>query len=105
MTDIWNVVVNLDLKWYRSQLDLINVILKQVETYQKNRRSLSTGRYVNWQEIKYLPSVLEQLNLELDLETLLPLVCQKRRLLNFGRRCVKLCLEPLLVQHYKPYIR
>jgi hypothetical protein len=34
--NFWNVVVNLDLKWYRSQLDLIGVILAHVENYQKN---------------------------------------------------------------------
>jgi hypothetical protein len=36
MGNFWNVVVNLDLKWYRSQLDLIDVILEHVETYQRN---------------------------------------------------------------------
>ena len=83
MGNFWNVVINLDLKWYRSQLDLIDLILKQVETYQRNPCSLNTGCYVNWQEIKYLQAVWEQLNLEFeDIEKLLPLTCQKRGLLN-----------------------
>jgi hypothetical protein len=47
--NIWNVVVTLDLKWYRSQLDLIDLILKQVENIQRYPRSLNTSRYVNWQ--------------------------------------------------------
>ena len=33
--NFWNVV-NLDLKWYRTQLDLIDIILKEVETFQGN---------------------------------------------------------------------
>jgi hypothetical protein len=27
--NVWNVVVSLDLKWYRSQLDYIDAVLKQ----------------------------------------------------------------------------
>jgi len=29
--NFWNIVVNLDLKWYRTQLDLIDLILRQVD--------------------------------------------------------------------------
>ena len=83
--NFWNVVVNLDLKWYRSQLDLIDLIFKQVETFQRNPRSLNTSRYVNWQEVKYLQAVWEQLNLEFqDIEKLLPCTRQERGVLNFG---------------------
>jgi hypothetical protein len=52
-SNFWNVVVNLGLKWYRYQLDFIDLILRQVETFQKNPRSLNTSRYDNWHEIKY----------------------------------------------------
>jgi hypothetical protein len=45
--NFWNVVVNVDFKRYRSQLDPIDVILLHVETYQKNPHSFGTGRYVN----------------------------------------------------------
>jgi hypothetical protein len=30
--NFWNVVANLDLKWYRFHLELIDLILKQVQT-------------------------------------------------------------------------
>ena len=80
-----NVVVNLDLRWYGTQLDLIDIILKQVETFQENPRSLKAGRCVTRQEIKYLYAVWEQLNFELTyVEKLLPMTRQKRGLLNFG---------------------
>jgi len=42
--NFWNIVVNLDLKWYRTQLDLIDLILRQVETFQENPRALRVGR-------------------------------------------------------------
>jgi uncharacterized protein YoxC len=42
-------------------------------------------RYINWQEIKYIQTVWEQLNLELkDLEKLLPVTRRKRGLINLG---------------------
>jgi len=83
--NFWNVIVNIDLKWYRTQIDLIDMILQQIETYQKNPRWLGTNRYVSWQEITYLHAVWEQLNLEFeDMERLLPVTRQKRGLLNFG---------------------
>jgi hypothetical protein len=64
---------------------LIDLILRQVETFQRNPRSLNTNRYVNWQEIKYLKALWYQLNLEFqDIEKLLPLTLQKRGLLNCG---------------------
>ena len=82
--NFWNVIVNIDLKWYRTQIDLIDMILQQIETYQKNPRWLGTNRYVSWQEITYLHAVWEQLNLEFeDMERLLPVTRQKRGLLNF----------------------
>jgi hypothetical protein len=71
--NFWNVV-NLNLKWWRFKLDLIDVILKQVETYQKNPRSVSAVRYVKWKVITYLHAVWKELNLELEnMERLLPL--------------------------------
>jgi hypothetical protein len=45
--NFWNVVVNVDFKWYRSHLHPIDVILQQVETYQKYPLSFGSGRYVN----------------------------------------------------------
>jgi uncharacterized protein (DUF2225 family) len=83
--NFWNIVVNLDLKWYRTQLDLINLILRQVETFQENPRTLKVGRYVSKAEISYLYAVWEQLNSELaDVEKLLPPTRKKRGLLNLG---------------------
>jgi hypothetical protein len=50
---------------------------------------MNTGRYVNWQEIMYLHAVWDKLNLEFaDMQKLLPLTRQKRRL-KFWRRCFK----------------
>jgi hypothetical protein len=54
--NFWNVV-NLDLKWYGTQLDLIDIILKQVETFQGNPHSPSAGRYITQQEVNYLYAV------------------------------------------------
>jgi len=83
--NFWNVIVNIDLKWYRTQINIIDLILQQIDTYQKNPRWLGTSRYVSWQEITYLHAVWEQLNLEFeDMERLLPVTHQKRGLLNFG---------------------
>jgi hypothetical protein len=77
-----NVVVN--LKWYRSQLDLIDDLLGHVENYLKTPRAIHAGRYINWHEIVYLHAVWDQLNLELtDMEKLLPQTRQKRGLINF----------------------
>jgi hypothetical protein len=46
---------------------------------------LNANRYVNWQEVKYLQAVWEQLNVEFQgIEKLLPVTRQKRGLLNFG---------------------
>jgi len=74
------------LKWYRTKLDMIDLILTQVGTYQTNPRFIHTGRYINWQEMTYLQAVCEQLNLESqDIEKLLPVTRQKRGLLDFGR--------------------
>ena len=42
--NFWNVIVNIDLKWYRTQIDLIDIILQQIGTYQKNPRWLGTNR-------------------------------------------------------------
>jgi len=82
--NFWNIV-NLDLKWYRTELDLIDIILRHVETFQENPGTLKVGRYVTQQEISYLYAVWEQLNSELaDVEKLLPMTRQKRGLLNFG---------------------
>jgi len=78
-------IVNLDLKWYRTQLNMINLILTQVGTYQTTPRFIYRGRYINWQEVTYLQAVWEQLNLEFqDIEKLLPVTRQKISLLNFG---------------------
>jgi hypothetical protein len=83
--NFWNLIVSLDLKLYRTQLDLIDLILTQIGTYQTNPRFIHPGRYVNWQEVTYLQAVLEQLNLEFqDVENLLPVTRQKRGLLEFG---------------------
>jgi hypothetical protein len=83
--NFWNIVVNLDLKWYCTQLELINLILRQVETFQENLRALKVGRYVSKMEISYLYAVWEQLNSELaDVEKLLPMTRRKRGLLNFS---------------------
>ena len=61
--NFWNLIVNLDLKWYRVQLDMIDLILTQVGSYPTNPRFVNTSRYVNWQEVTYLQAVWEQLNL------------------------------------------
>jgi len=83
--NFWNIVVNLDLKWCRTQLDLICIVLRQVQTFQGNPRTLKVDRYVTQQEISYLYAVWEQLNSELaDVEKLLPMTRRKRGLLNFG---------------------
>ena len=83
--NFWNLIANLDLKWYRAQLDLIDLILTQVAFYPTNPRFINTSRYVNWQEVTYLQAVWEQLNLEFqDIEKLLPITRQKRGLLDFG---------------------
>ena len=83
--NFWNLIVNLDLKWYRVQLDMIDLILTQVASYPTNPRFINTSRYVNWQEVTYLQAVWEQLNLEFqDIEKLLPITRQKRGLLDFG---------------------
>jgi hypothetical protein len=83
--NFWNVIVNLDLKWYRWQLDLIDATLGHVENYLKTSRAIHAGRYVNWHEIVYLQAVWNQLNLEFtDMEKLLPEPRQKRGLINFG---------------------
>jgi hypothetical protein len=78
VTDFWNIVFNLDLRWYRTQYDLIDIILRQVETFQKNSRALKVGRYITQQEISYLYAVWDQLNFELaDVEKLLPMTRRK----------------------------
>jgi hypothetical protein len=64
---------------------MIDLILKQVGTYQTNPRFIHTGRYINWQEVTYLQAIWEQLNLEFqDIEKLLPVTRQTRSLLDFG---------------------
>ena len=79
--NFWNVVVNLDLNWYRSQLEVIDLILHHIDTYQKGSRTQNTSPYINWQEINYLHAVWDQLNLELmDLEKLLPTARRKEDL-------------------------
>ena len=83
--NFWNVVVNLDLKWYRTQLHLIDIILKQVETFQEKSQAANTGHYITREEINYLYAVWVQLNSEFrDVEKLLPILRQKRGLFNFG---------------------
>jgi len=83
--NFWNIVVNLDLKWYRTQLDLVDLILKHVETFQEKPQVAHTGRYITRQEISYLYAVWAQLNSEFrDVEKLLPVSRQKRGLFNFG---------------------
>jgi len=49
--NFWNLIFNLDLKWYRTQLNMIDLILTQVGTYQTNPRFVHTGRYIYWQEV------------------------------------------------------
>ena len=64
---------------------MIDLILKQLDAYQKQPRMVDKQKYVNWQELKYVQTIWEQLNLELkDLEKLLPVSCRKRGLLNLG---------------------
>jgi hypothetical protein len=46
--NVWNVVVNLDLKWYRFQLDYIDVVLNHVDRYQRDPRMQIVAHYVNW---------------------------------------------------------
>ena len=71
--NFWNLIVNLDLKRYQTQLDIIDLILTQVGIYQAKPRFVNTSRYINWQEVTYLQAVWEQLNLEFqDIEKLLP---------------------------------
>ena len=83
--NFWNVVVNLDLKWYRSQLDLIDIILKQVETFQEKPHAANAGHYITREEVNYLCAVWAQLNPEFrHVEKLLPISRQKRGLFNFG---------------------
>ena len=83
--NIWNLIVNLYLKWYRAQLDMIDLILTQVGSYPTNPRFINTSRYVNWQEVTYLQAVWKQLNLDFqDIEKLLPITLQKRGLLDFS---------------------
>ena len=82
--NFWKIV-NLDLKWYRTQLDLVDIILKQVETFQEKPQVANTGCYITQQEIKYLYAVWAQINSEFrDVEKLLPIAHQKRGLFNFG---------------------
>jgi hypothetical protein len=45
------------LKWYRTQLNLTDIILKQVKTFQENPRTLKACHYVTRQEISYLYAV------------------------------------------------
>ena len=63
--NFWNVIVNLDLNWYRIHLNLIDIILKQIDGYQKQPRMVDKQKYVNWQELKYVQTIWEQLDLEL----------------------------------------
>jgi uncharacterized protein YoxC len=64
---------------------LIDLVLKQIDAYQKQPRMVDKQKYVNWQELKYVQTIWEQLNLELkDLEKLLPVNRRKRGLLNLG---------------------
>jgi hypothetical protein len=36
--NFWNVIVNLDLNWYRIHLNMIGLILKQINVYQSSPR-------------------------------------------------------------------
>ena len=63
--NFWNVIVNLDLNWYRMHLNLIDIILKQIDGYQKQPQMADKQKYVNWQELKYVQTIWEQLDLEL----------------------------------------
>jgi hypothetical protein len=83
--NFWNVIVNLDLKWYRTQLDVVDIILKQVETFQEKPHAANTGHYITREEVKYLYAVWDQSNSEFrDVEKLLAISRQKRGLFNFG---------------------
>ena len=87
--NFWNLIVNLDLKWYRTQLDMIDLILKQVGTYQTNPRFIYTGRYINWQEVTYLQAVWEQLNLEFQDRKIVTCDPPKERSPRFWGRSIK----------------
>jgi hypothetical protein len=81
----WNVIGNLNLNWYRTHIDMIGTILREVDFYKKHPRVLDKLVYVNWQEIKYVYTIWAQLNVELkDLEKLLPVTRKMIVLLNFG---------------------
>jgi len=89
--NFWNLIANLDLKWYRTQLDTIDLILTQVGTYQTNPRFINTSRYINWHEVTYLEAVWEQFNLKFeDIEKLLPATRQKRGIFDFGGEVLNL---------------
>ena len=83
--NFWNVTLNLYLNWYRAHLNLIYLVLKRIDVYRKQPRMVDKQKYVNWQELKYVQTIWEQLNLELeDLENLLPVNRRKRGILNLG---------------------
>jgi hypothetical protein len=96
----WNVVVNLDLKWHRSQLNYIDSVLDHIDRSQRDPRMQSVTHYVNWQEITYLHAVWNELHRELeDVENLLPRARHKRGLLNFGGHVLNFfCLAQLQAQ-------
>ena len=79
--NFWNIAVNLDLKWYRTQP-------------------------VTQQEISYLYSVWEQLNSELaDVEKLLPMTRRKRGPLNFDGDVLHFLFGTAIVRNCKFYTR
>jgi hypothetical protein len=55
--NFWNAVVNLDINWYRTKIDMINTTVTQIDFYKIHPRLNEKNNHVNWQEITHVHSI------------------------------------------------
>jgi hypothetical protein len=90
----WNIVVNIDVKWFRNTLNILNLVWKQLERYEVEATSQKAD-LVSWQELSRANDITMELDREIkNLEQLLPVnptsVLRKRRgLINLGGQVLK----------------
>jgi hypothetical protein len=61
----WNIIVNIDVKWFRNTLNMLNLVWKELERYEAEATSQKAD-LINWQELSRVNDVTMKLDLEIQ---------------------------------------